>query len=209
MIAMFALPLLCQTVYSTTMFLYELTFNGRIFAPFNPYNLGQSFYENATTTCVAITIVGIYSLVVRCLCGIDTQLKKMIFALGIVFYLLAHQVVLVSVCLTIAQTTKIIEWNLLNSSTCLLYISTLMMSLWIYRILVSRKNETLKIVLASLSNLIIAIPALVLTKSNYTSTMIYISIFAIILWFATIADITFEGIAYKTLKNKLNKTHTK
>ena len=200
MLVMFALPMLSKHVYGATIFLYKTIFNGNILALFNPNDITEAFYANAIWECFTITIIGIYALFIRLICDIDTPIKKTLFAIGLVFYLIPHQALLISVCLTILQANDVIEWNILKSWTAMLYIATLVMSLWIYRILVARKNNKLKIILASLSNTILAISAIFPFLVEYSPIIVWVSIGAILLWLATITDISFEGFGYKTIQ---------
>ena len=205
MLVMLALPMLSNHVYGATIFLYKTIFNGNILALFNPNDITEAFYANAIWECFTITLIGIYALIIRLRCDIDTPIKKTLFAIGLVFYLIPHQALLISVCLTILQANDIIEWNILKSWTAMLYIATLVMSLWIYRILVARKNGKLKITLASLSNIILGISAIFPFLVEYSPVVVGVSIGAIVLWLATIADITFEGLAYKTIQKIFTK----
>ena len=201
----FALPLLYNPLYKLTTFMYITIFNGNIFRLFNPTDIQPEFYANSVWECANIVFISIYALIVRLICDIDTNLKKVLFALSFVAYLLPHQAMLVSICITILASNDIIEWNILKSWTAISYISTLVMSMCTYRVIVSRKNNKLKINLVSFTNLLLLVASVLPFVTEYNQYLIYTSFAIVFVWIATIADITFEGFGYKIIEKLITR----
>ena len=202
---LFALPLLYAPILKITVFMYIAIFNGGIFRMFNPHYIQPIFYANALWECITISLIAVYALIIRLVCGIDSSIKKVLFALFLIFYLLPHQAILISICITILQSTDIIEWDLLKTWTSILYMMNLVMSLCIYRIIVSRKNSKIKITLACMTNFILVIASIVPFTTETNINFVYIAFALMLVWIATLADVVYEGIGYKIIEKLLFK----
>ena len=194
---MFALPMLCPTVRESTLGVYRALFAGKI--P-SILEIGETaFFANAVFTCAAITAIVVYSMIARLICGIDTAAKKLFFAAGLIFYIFAQQAVLILILLGINANFDKFQWNILNVWTALLYATTLVSSLWLYRVLVGKNRETLQAVCACLSMLILTAAALLPVFLPNVEYALYGSFALAAAYIATAADIAFKGLGYKSI----------
>ncbi len=207
-VALFALPLVVDDCRLSLIYFYENFFAGRL------ERLHQLMeYFAPTFNICGIFITAIWALIVRSAGGIETNLKKALFTIGLLVYLLPYQIALVIInsktLEALANDSSVLttlEWLpkiTILTSDVVVPILALLMSLWIYRILVSRKNSTLKVFLAILSNILFNTAAILAFESTKTWE-VYLSWGIIVAWLATAADITFEGFGYKLVEKSLN-----
>ena len=194
---MFALPMLCPIARESTLGVYKALFTAKI--P-SILEIGDTaFFANAVFTCAAITAIVVYAMIARILCGINTNAKKLFFTAGLIFYIFAQQAVLILILLGINANFDKFQWNILNVWTALLYAITLVSSLWLYRVLVGKNRETLQVVCACLSMLILAAAAFLPVFLPNVEYALYGSFALAAVYIATAADIAFKGLGYKII----------
>ncbi len=206
-VVLFALPLVVDDCRLSLIFFYENFFAGKL----SELHQLMEYFAPTFNVC-GIFITAIWAFIVRSLCGIDTNLKKTLFTFGVLLYLLPYQIALVilntrtlEVLASDSSVLANLDWlqkiTVLTSDVAV-PILALLMSLWIYRILVSRKNSKLKVLLAILSNILFNTAAILAFEST-KAFEIYITWAILAVWLATAADITFEGFGYKIVEKSL------
>lgn len=194
---MFALPMLCPIARESTLGVYKALFTAKI--P-SILEIGDTaFFANAVFTCAAITAIVVYAMIARIFCGINTNAKKILFTIGLIFYIFAQQAVLILILLGINANFDRFQWNILNVWTALLYAITLVSSLWLYRVLVGKNRETLQVVCACTSTLILAAAAFLPVFLPNVEYALYGSFALAAVYIATAADIAFKGLGYKII----------
>lgn len=202
-IAGFLAPLAYWEIREGILFIYKSIINGQLISMIDANGILNS-KVNILSESVWVAGIALYCLVIRAIAGIDTPLRKTFFAFGNVFYFIPFQVTLIIIVVSIFQNFSAIEWNIQRIWATSIYTSTLAMSLWIYRVLVSRKNPLFKTTLAVFANALIVLAAIIpfLLVANW-SYMLAIAL--IIAWIATAADITFNGFGYKIIAKIFGK----
>lgn len=201
MLAFFCVPLLSELVRNCTLDIYKLLINAKL--PSIAF-LGQvEFFFNAVFESAAVACIGIYALIMRLIFGIDTSCKKKVFVAGLIFYLFAQQIILMVILLGIADKFDLFEWNIMNVWTSVLYLATLLGSMWLYRVLVGRNRTSLQMVLATMTQLILTAAAFSPVLFS-TEASLYASFALLGVYIATAADIAFKGLAYKTAEGLLS-----
>ena len=207
MAALLAAPLI--VFYDTIFWMYKCTSDVLLNAK-DICSLPEDssfYYIVALISCAIIAAAGVYFAAVRLLAGIDTNLKKFMFAAAKIFYLLPLQFALLVLFVAILQT-EVPDWHPPRALSATFFFASLAMSLWTYRILVSRKNPALKVVLAPLSNFILFAGGFAVMFQNH-SAHVYISFALQAAWLAASADITFEGFGYRLIQKAIDKTTSK
>ncbi len=213
-IAAATLPLLSDKLRKMLLYMYESIANASILTSFDasvPPN--ESFFLMAIWECITLVCVFICAFAVRSVFKIDTAIKKILFVLGMLFYIIPHQVLLVVICVDLAQNgagenCALSGNNLLAVWTSVLYFAVLAMSLLSYKILAARKNSAFKAALAVLANLLLAAAAvcpLVCESAfgKYEQWQIYVCFALAVAWLATETDIVFEGFGYRIAQRLL------
>lgn len=208
-IAAAALPLLSDNLRTMLFYMYESIANGSILTSFDasvPPN--ESFFSMAILECITLVCVFVCAFAVRTAFKIDTAVKKILFVLGMLFYIIPHQVLLVVICVDLAQNGALSGKNLFAVWTSVLYFGTLAMSLLSYKILAARKNSAFKAALAVLGNLLLAAAAVApmvfeSAFGKYEQWQIYVCFALAASWLATEADIVFEGFGYRIVQRLL------
>ncbi len=194
-IAGFLSPLTIWEIREGILFIYKSISNGMIFNMIDVNGMINSL-QSVANKCVCVVVISLVALIIRAIAGIETSLKKTLFAFGTVFYLIPFQVLLIIIVLSIFQNFSAIEWNTSRVWATSVYTASLGMSLWIYRILVSRKNTLFKTTLAVFANALLVFASF-LPIFFSTSWSFILAITFVFAWLATVADITFEGFGYK------------
>lgn len=213
-IAAAALPLLSDKLREMLFYMYRNIANGSILTSFDasvPPN--ESFFSMAILECITLVCVFVCAFAVRTAFKIDTAAKKILFVLGMLFYIIPHQVLLVVICVDLAQNgagenCALSGKNLFAVWTSVLYFGTLAMSLLSYKILAARKNSAFKAALAVLGNLLLAAAAVApmvfeSAFGKYEQWQIYVCFALAAAWLATEADIVFEGFGYRIVQRLL------
>lgn len=195
MLAFMAAPMIF--FYDIIFFIYCGIFKAE---PIIEYDAEKFYYYcfAALVLCAAASAAGIYCAAARLIAGIETRLKKFIFAAAKIFYLLPLLYMLLLGC-SIAFAGGG-YWDIRRALISALLAATVAASLWTYRVLVSRKNPALKVILAALSNLILLAGAAVPLFADKLPLAFCISFALQAAWLATAADISFEGFGYRLAK---------
>ena len=194
----FAVPMLESHIFNAITTLYKGIANAQIFSIFDASNLGVDF--NAYSIFLSLSVVAIttYAFAVRCVFGIQTNIKKIFFTVGLLFYLLPFQVAILSICVAFLEHNGAIQWTNLRLVAASVYLGALAMSLWTYRIIVSRKNSGFKCAMLMITNILLPLSAFApYVLEKYSNITTCASFFVMIVWLAISADIIFEGFGYR------------
>ncbi len=213
-IAAAALPLLSDKLRTMLLYMYRSIADASILTSFDAsLHPNESFFSMAILECITLVCVFACAFAVRAAFKIDTAAKKILFVSGMLFYIIPHQVLLVVICVDLAQNGAgengaLSGKNLFAVWTSVLYFGTLAMSLLSYKILAARKNSAFKAALVVLGNLLLVAAAInpIVCESafgKYEQWHIYVSFALAAAWLATEADIVFEGFGYRIVRRLL------
>lgn len=203
MIILLLAPLAGTKIRAALEFMYVNIINGQIFTGIDIYS--TAFKTNAVLLAITTFAILLLAAITRTISDINSGIRKTLFVLGLLLYLLPIQVATLAVCADIAGKHNEIPWNAFISAVSLSYFATLAMSLWTYRILVRRKSPMLKVWLATAANLILIAATIAPYIGNFNPLKTYAALALTAVWLATAADISFEGFGYKIAEKLLTK----